>query len=115
MRYLLTPSLLVGAAALGTQLSACGGGGGGGGGGEAFDNLQDCFADHHLGAESLPIQESITVCCLEHPIAGQDANVVCGATADTCKTYVSANLDGAAASGDDINAACADYETKRNE
>ena len=109
MRYLLTLSLVFGATALGTQLSACGGDDGGE---ESFDNFQDCFDDHTSGDESLPTGKAITVCCLEHPISGQDAGVVCGATADTCKTYVTANLAGSDATGDEINAACTDYETQ---
>ncbi|HEY4179888.1 MAG TPA: hypothetical protein VGM90_23765 [Kofleriaceae bacterium] len=116
MRYLLTLSLVFGATALGTQLSACGGGGGGDS--DPFDNFQDCWDDHtgaNGGDEHLPADQAIVICCIDHPIAGMDANVVCGDTAASCETYVGANLAGSDASGDVINAACADYVTKRNE
>lgn len=111
MRTLITLSLVLGATALGSQLTACGGDDGGSEE-ESFDNFQDCFDDHTSGDEDLPTDKAITVCCLEHPIAGQDAGVVCGATAASCNTYVTANLASADATPAEITAACTDYETQ---
>ncbi len=77
---------------------------------EGFDTFQDCFDDHH-GAESLPVGESIVICCLDHPIAG--VSEVCGATATTCEAYIGANLDTASATSTEVTAACADYEMQK--
>ncbi len=77
-----------------------------GGGEEAYPTFQECFDDHH-DVESLPVGESIVICCLEHPIAG--VTEVCGATATTCETYLAANLDTASATSTEVTAACADY------
>ena len=75
---------------------------------EAYDTLQDCF-DDHTTVESLPVQEAITICCLEHPIAGVKPS--CGATTAACETIVNAGLaDTVLAS--DITAACTDYQTQ---
>ncbi|HEY4055493.1 MAG TPA: hypothetical protein VGM39_02755 [Kofleriaceae bacterium] len=117
MRYLITLSLLSGAIAFGTQLSACGGDDGGADD-ERFDNFQDCWDDHtgaNGGDEHLPADQAIVICCIDHPIGSNDSNVVCGDTAASCSTYVSANLSTASASSDVVTAACADYVTKRNE
>ena len=81
-------------------LAACGGGGE-----EPFDTLQDCYDDHH-NVESLPIQESIVVCCLDHPIAGVHPS--CLNTQAACVSHVDAELD-ASVSLSDIQAACTDY------
>lgn len=73
---------------------------------EPFDTLQACFDDHHKGAESLPVAEAITVCCLDHPIAGVHPS--CKDTAADCVTHVDAELDSTVLAAD-IQAACADY------
>jgi hypothetical protein len=78
---------------------------------EPFDTYQACFDDHHGGAENLPVQEAIVVCCLEHPIAGHTE--VCGATAADCMTYLTQNLSSTSATPADVTAACADYETQK--
>lgn len=84
--------------------------GGDDGGEEAFDTLQDCFDDHtSTSGEGLPIQQAITVCCLEHPIAGKAPS--CGATAAECNTIVRAGLSAATTTAD-IMAACTDYQTQ---
>lgn len=83
---------------------------------EAFDTFQDCFDDHHE-EEMFTIEKAITICCLDHPIGTNAGGVVCGATAATCTTYVTANLD--AGSGSDavtaanITAGCNDYITQK--
>ena len=73
---------------------------------EPFDTLQACFDDHHSGAESLPVAQAITVCCLDHPIAGVAPS--CQDTAADCVTHVGAQLDDAVAASD-FQAACTDY------
>jgi len=88
-------------------VSACGDGGGGGDA-DPFDTLQDCFDDHHI-TEGFSVEKAITICCLDHPIGGHEAGMVCGPTADTCTTYVDAQIDPADATTDEIDAACADY------
>jgi hypothetical protein len=73
---------------------------------EPFDTLQDCFTDHHSGAESLPAAQAITVCCLDHPIAGVHPS--CKDNEADCVAHVDAELD-ATVTATDIQAACADY------
>jgi hypothetical protein len=83
---------------------------------DPFDTLQDCFDDHHV-EEMFTVQKAITICCLDHPIGDNAAGVVCGATAASCSTYVTANLGSGSGSdvvtSADIDAACADYVTKK--
>ena len=43
-----------------------------------YDTFQGCY-DEHTNVESLPFQEAVVVCCLDHPIAGNTEP--CGATA----------------------------------
>ncbi len=62
MRSMFIVSVLSLSVAL--SMSACGGGGE-----EAYDTFQDCFDDHNQ-VEALPVDESIVICCLEHPING---------------------------------------------
>jgi hypothetical protein len=95
----------------GFALTACGGDDDSGDS-EAFDTFQDCFTDHHV-EEGFDVQKAITICCIDHPIGGQDANVVCGNDATACEAYVTANLGGSDAGSADITAACTDYVTKR--
>ncbi|MCX5745513.1 MAG: hypothetical protein NT062_23800 [Proteobacteria bacterium] len=73
---------------------------------EAFPTLQDCYADHTTGGEMLPHAEAITVCCIDHPIAGVAPS--CGSSAAECVTHVDAELD-ATATPAEITAACDDY------
>ena len=80
-------------------------------GAEPFDTYQECFDDHHGGAENLPVKEAIVVCCLEHPIAGHTE--VCGATTADCMTYLSTNLSSSSATQTDVSAACMDYVTQK--
>ena len=78
--------------------------------GEAYDTYQECFDDHTM-VESLPVQEAIVVCCLEHPIAG--VKPACGNTAPDCVTYLGANLSPTSASSADVSAACDTYVTQK--
>ena len=92
--------------------AACGDNGGGVDN-DPFDTYQMCFDEHHGGAEMFDVQKSITICCLDHPIGSSPKNVVCGDTAMSCQTYVTANLTPTSAMAADITAACADYITQR--
>lgn len=78
----------------------------------AYDTYQDCF-DEHTIEESLPVQQAIVICCLDHPIGGM-GNPVCGDTAPSCATYLGANLTPTSATQTDITAACQDYVTQKN-
>jgi hypothetical protein len=79
---------------------------------EPFDTYQLCY-DDHVGEEHVPVQEAIEICCIDHPIGGAQANTVCGETAATCTTYVTAQVTPALMAAD-ISAACADYVIQRN-
>lgn len=86
------------------SLAACGDDEGSGE--EAFANFQDCFDDHHDGDESLSVENAITVCVLEHPIAGALLDFD---TSAECQTFVAANLDDADATAEQITAGCDEY------
>ena len=75
---------------------------------EAYPDLQDCFDDHH-NVESLPINESIVVCCTDHEIAG--VKPACGATQLACETFVNAGLDDSITTSQ-ITSACTEYITQ---
>lgn len=79
---------------------------------DPFDTFQLCFDEHH-STEAFPVQQTIVICCLDHPIGNQKANVVCGDTAAACMAYVNANLN-PAQSAADVTAACNDYITQRS-
>jgi len=78
---------------------------------EAFDTYQECFDDHTM-EEHLEFQEAVVVCCTDHPIDGH--KLACGATAADCVTYLGANLTSSASQAD-IQAACDEYETQKNQ
>lgn len=82
---------------------------------EPFDTFQDCFDDHHK-VETFSVQDSIKICCIDHPIGSPPVgpNVVCGETAMACQTYVDANLADADATATDITDACSGYITDRS-
>ncbi len=61
--------------------------GGGEEGEEAYATFADCYVDHAV-AEALPPDEAIVICCLEHPIGDDGANVVCGESAQECVDFV---------------------------
>lgn len=79
-------------------LSACGDDGGG------YASFQACF-DHFDATESRAA--SIFDCC-NREIGG--AMDVCGASATTCASYVSSNLEATSASQSEIIEACNNYE-----
>jgi hypothetical protein len=80
---------------------------------EPFDTLQACFDDHHK-VESFGVEEAIKICCIDHPIGAQAANVVCGNDQTACETYVNASLADADATAAQITSACTGYLTDRN-
>lgn len=73
---------------------------------EGYATFQACFDEHHT-TEALPVEESIVICCLEHPIAG--VVPACGADASTCSTYLGTNLNASSATPAEVTAACAEY------
>lgn len=82
---------------------------------EPFDTLQACYDDHH-GEEDFSTDKAIAICCIDHPIGGAAANTVCGDTAESCQSYVIANLvdaDDTMLSAD-IHAACTMYLVDRD-
>ena len=101
------PFALVGSLAF----AACGDNGGGEDH-DAFDTYQMCWDEHHM-TEGFNAQQAITICCLSHPIGSQPMNVVCGATAASCETYVGSNLTGSDVGSADVTAGCTDYITQR--
>jgi hypothetical protein len=81
---------------------------------DPFDTFQACYDEHH-GTEMFSTQRAIEICCIDHPIGGAQANTVCGDTAASCTTYVTANLNDSAdpTLTTDISTACSDYVVDR--
>jgi hypothetical protein len=77
---------------------------------ENFDNFQACF-NEHTTKESFSPACAIEICCIDHGIGGQKPDVVCGDTADTCSSYVTAHLMDSADTNltTDITNACGFY------
>jgi hypothetical protein len=76
---------------------------------DGYATFQACF-DEHTMEESLPFQEAVVVCCLDHPVNG--VSEVCGATAAECVTYLGANLT-STATQTEIMTACTEYITQK--
>jgi hypothetical protein len=76
---------------------------------DPFDTLQACYDEHHT-TESLPAQQAIVVCCLDHPIAGVHPS--CLDSQAACVAHVRAALD-AAVTDNDISAACTTYISQK--
>jgi len=91
-------------------IAACGGGGTVDA--DPFATYPDCYMEHHV-TEALTAAHTITICCLDHPIGTDPPNVVCGSTAASCTTFVTAQLAGTDATAPDITAACTDYINQR--
>jgi hypothetical protein len=79
---------------------------------ETYATFQACW-DEHTTVETFSAQKAIEVCCIVHPIGSEPANMVCGTTASSCETYVSANLSTSSATADDVTAACSAYVVDR--
>ncbi|HEY4241951.1 MAG TPA: hypothetical protein VGM88_19160 [Kofleriaceae bacterium] len=90
-------------------LGAACGGGDDGEDADPFDNLMDCYNEHHV-TEGLTSPHAITTCCLDHPIAG--VKPACGDSEAACETFVGDNLDDTVPDAD-IMSACMDYATQR--
>ncbi|HEY1558078.1 MAG TPA: hypothetical protein VGF94_24780 [Kofleriaceae bacterium] len=77
---------------------------------DAFDTYQACFDEHTMN-EGFDPACAVEICCIDHPIGGTAPDMVCGETASTCQTYVSANLVDAADTmlSTDITNACNFY------
>lgn len=78
---------------------------------DGYATFQACF-DEHTTVESLPVPQAIVICCLDHPVNG--VSEVCGADANSCKTYLSTNLASTSATTAQVDAACADYATQKD-
>jgi hypothetical protein len=78
---------------------------------EPYDTFQDCYTDHH-NTESLPADQAIVVCCIEHPIGSAGKNTVCGADSASCTTYVTAQVTTSAPTTAEISAGCATYQSQ---
>jgi hypothetical protein len=78
---------------------------------ESFATFQACY-DDHANVESLPHDQAIAVCCLDHAIGSSGANVVCGADSAACVTYVTANLTSTSATAAEIMAGCTSYQSQ---
>lgn len=76
---------------------------------DPFDTLQECFDEHH-NMESLPVQQAIVVCCLDHPIAGVHPS--CKDTQADCVSHVRAELSATTLDAD-ITAACMTYISQK--
>jgi hypothetical protein len=74
-----------------------------------YPTFQACF-DEHTMVESLPFQQAVVVCCLDHPVNG--VGEVCGTTSAECVTYLGANLTSTATQAD-VMAACTEYITQK--
>lgn len=77
---------------------------------ESYATYKECFDDHH-NVESLPVDQAITVCCIEHEIGGAAKNTLCGADSAACVTYVTAQL-GTSATSAEIMTGCTTYQSQ---
>ena len=78
---------------------------------EPYDTFQACYTDHHV-TESLPADQAIVVCCIEHPIGSAAKNTVCGADSASCVTYVTAQVTTSAPTSAEIMAGCMTYQSQ---
>jgi hypothetical protein len=74
-----------------------------------YASYQACFDDHTM-EESLPFQQAVVVCCLDHSFNGMSE--VCGATAAECVTYLGGNLT-STATQTEVMGACTEYITQK--
>jgi len=84
----------------------------GGADNDPFDTYQACWDEHHT-EENFSVQRAIEICCIDHPIGSAAMNTVCGDTAASCSTYVTANLSSPEVMAADISTACGDYVADR--
>jgi hypothetical protein len=81
---------------------------------EPFDTFDDCYVDHHE-EEAFDRITSIKICCIDHPIGGQDPDIVCGETAQDCVDFVDAEVLDAELTLPEIEQACDEYLVERNQ
>ena len=74
-----------------------------------YPSYQACFDDHTM-KESLPFDQSVIVCCLDHSFNGMQG--VCGDTAADCVAYLGTSL-ATTATQVEIMAACTEYVTQK--
>jgi hypothetical protein len=83
---------------------------------DAFPTMQACFDEHH-GSESLSVNNSIVVCCLDHPLGTAMTHPSCGATVAACVAYLGSDavgmLSASSATPAEVMAACTDYISKK--
>ena len=79
---------------------------------DAYATFQECYSDHTM-VESLPPEQAIVICCIEHPIGSAAKNTVCGNDAAACSTYITANVTTGAPTSTQLTAGCNDYITQR--
>ena len=88
---------------------------------DPFATFGACYNEHH-NTEGFDVPKTITICCIDHPIGNQAANVVCGSDAASCVAYVSTQVGSAGSGGSgttdattaNIQAACTDYVNQRS-
>jgi len=73
--------------------------------------FRECFVEH-TAVESLPVEQAIVVCALDHTVNGSTLDF---ATAAECEAYMDANLEDFDATTAQIMAACADYIIQKDE
>jgi hypothetical protein len=111
MRHFIITGLVSALFALPVAVSACGGGGTTVDA-DPFDTFELCWQEHHV-MESFTAARAIEICCIDHPIGPDAANVVCGDTVQTCETYVTASLAAGDATTEEITEACTNYVPDR--
>ena len=83
---------------------------------DPYATLQECFDDHHI-TESLSVNDSIVICCLDHPLGTAMTHPSCKNTVADCVTYLTSDPDGmlttASAPPTEVMAACTDYISKK--
>jgi hypothetical protein len=78
---------------------------------DPFASLQACFDEHHV-MEHFTVQQSIVVCCLDHPIGPSGEHPSCKDTQVDCVAHVRAELDASVVDAD-IQGACTTYITMK--
>ena len=76
---------------------------------DEFADFQACFDEHH-DVEGYNPTRSITICALDHDIAGTKLSF---ATSAECVAYMAANLAAASATVAEVQAGCDDYITQK--
>lgn len=75
-----------------------------------YDTFQACFDDHTI-EEGYDAPMAITICALDHDVAGEKLDF---ATADECVEYVQGALAEGSATAEQITAGCQDYIVQKD-